>query len=77
MRETRVRVEHRGFRCRAIIVANLIRTIIAQAASRHGVQPRSISFKGTVQTLEAFPLLIAFQGERNSTHRQSLYQKLL
>ncbi|HEY1602023.1 MAG TPA: IS4 family transposase [Pirellulales bacterium] len=136
IRETRVRVEQPGFRCRAIIVAttlldadevpasdlaelyrarwnaeldlrslkqtmqmeilrcktpelvrkeiwthilayNLIRTIIAQAASQHGVQPRSISFKGTVQTLEAFQPLIAFQGECNSAHRQSLYQKLL
>jgi hypothetical protein len=136
IRETRVRVEQPGFRCRAIIVAttlldadevpasdladlyrarwnaeldlrslkqtmqmdilrcktpelvrkeiwthilayNLIRTIIAQAASQHGIQPRSISFKGTVQTLEAFQPLIAIQGERNSAHRQSLYQKLL
>jgi hypothetical protein len=136
IRETRVRVEQPGFRCRAIIAAttlldadevpasdlaelyrarwnaeldlrslkqtmqmdilrcktpelvrkeiwthilayNLIRTIIAQAASQHGVQPRSISFKGTVQTLEAFQPLIAFQGECNSAHRQSLYQKLL
>ena len=136
IRETRVRVEQPGFRCRAIIVAttlldadevpasdlaelyrarwnaeldlrslkqtmqmdilrcktpelvrkeiwthilayNLIRTIIAQAASQHCVQPRSISFKGTVQTLEAFQPLIALQGERNSTHRRRLYQQLL
>ena len=136
IRETRVRVEQPGFRCRAIIVAttlldadeipasdlaelyrarwnaeldlrslkqtmqmdilrcktpelvrkeiwthilayNLIRTIIAQAASQHGVQPRSISFKGTVQTLEAFQPLIALQGERNSTHRRRLYRQLL
>jgi IS4 transposase len=33
-----------------ILAYNLIRTIIAQAASQHGIQPRSISFKGTVQT---------------------------
>jgi hypothetical protein len=38
-----------------ILAYNLIRTIMAQAAAKHGVVPRTISFKGTVQTLEAFP----------------------
>ncbi len=60
-----------------ILAYNLIRTIIAQAASRHGVEPRSISFKGAIQTLEAFQPLIAIQGKRDSTHRRSLYQQLL
>ncbi len=60
-----------------ILAYNLIRTIIAQAASQHGIQPHSIRFKGTVQTLEAFQPLIAIQGERKSAHRRSLYQKLL
>ena len=37
---------------------NLIRTVMAQAAATHGMEPRSISFKGAMQTLEAFqPLL--------------------
>jgi Transposase DDE domain len=33
---------------------NLIRTVMAQAARQHHVEPRQISFKGTVQTLLAF-----------------------
>ena len=37
-----------------ILAYNLIRTIMAQAATKHGIEPRSISFKGTIQTLEAF-----------------------
>src|SRR6516164_8202741 len=40
---------------------NLIRTVMAQAAAGHGVEPRSISFKATLQVLEAFRPLIAFQ----------------
>ena len=41
-----------------VLAYNLIRTVMAQAAARHGVVPRTISFKGAMQTLEAFqPLL--------------------
>jgi len=60
-----------------ILAYNLIRSVIAQAASKHDVEPRSISFKGAIQTLEAFQPLIAIQGERDSAYRQSLYQQLL
>jgi hypothetical protein len=60
-----------------ILAYNLIRTIIAQAATKHGIEPRSISFKGAIQTLEAFQPLIAIQGERDSAFRMSLYQQLL
>jgi IS4 transposase len=60
-----------------VLAYNLIRTIIAQAASKHDVEPRSISFKGAIQTLEAFQPLLAIQGQRDSTLRQSLYQQLL
>ena len=42
------------------IAYNLIRAVMAQAAWRHGVSPRSISFKGTIQTLNAFQAKIAF-----------------
>jgi hypothetical protein len=56
---------------------NLIRAIIAQAATQHDVQPRTISFKGTVQTLEAFQPLIALQGNRDKIRRQYLYQQML
>ncbi len=46
-----------------ILAYNLIRTIIAQAANKHDIEPRTISFKGAIQTLEAFQPLIAMQGE--------------
>ena len=60
-----------------ILAYNLIRTIIAQAANKHDILPRSISFKGTLQTLEAFQPLIAFQGQRDLSFRTSIYQNLL
>jgi Transposase DDE domain len=46
-----------------ILAYNLIRTIMAQAATKHGMDPRAISFKGAVQTLEAFQPVLARQGE--------------
>jgi hypothetical protein len=60
-----------------ILGYNLIRTIIAQAASTHDLEPRTIRFKGAIQTLEAFQPLIALQGDRDRMHRESLYQQLL
>ena len=60
-----------------ILAYNLIRTIMAQAASAHELQPREISFKGTIQTLEAFQPLISFQGHKGVTFRQQLYRQLL
>jgi hypothetical protein len=60
-----------------ILAYNLIRTVIAQAATKHDVAPRTISFKGAVQTLEAFQPLIATQGDRDGTRLLHLYQKLL
>ena len=60
-----------------ILSYNLIRTIMAQAANRHGIEPRSISFKGTLQTLEAFQPLIDFQDQRGLLRRMELYQHLL
>ena len=60
-----------------ILAYNLIRTIIAQAASKHDVEPRAISFKGAIQTLEAFQPLIAMRGENDSAFRSTLYQQLL
>ena len=60
-----------------ILAYNLIRTIIAQAAAKHNVEPRTISFKGAIQTLEAFQPLIAAQGDCVSSRRRSLYDRLL
>jgi hypothetical protein len=60
-----------------VLAYNLIRTVMAQAATKHGIEPRSISFKGAVQTLEAFQPVIALQGEHNSEIRRILYEHLL
>ena len=60
-----------------ILAYNLIRTIIAQAAHKHDLEPRLLSFKGAIQTLEAFQPVIALQGEYDAAHRLSLYQILL
>ena len=60
-----------------VLAYNLIRTIMAQAATKHGIEPRSISFKGTVQTLEAFQPVIALQGQHDLAFRMHLYQQLL
>lgn len=60
-----------------ILAYNLLRTIIAQAAAKHGIEPRSISFKGALQTLEAFQPLIALRGRIDPEFRSCLYQHLL
>jgi hypothetical protein len=60
-----------------ILAYNLIRTIIAQAASQHGLEPRSLSFKGAVQTLEAFQPVIALRGEDRAEFRALLYEQVL
>jgi len=60
-----------------ILAYNLMRTIMAQAASEHAVVPRTISFKGTMQTLEAFQPLIAYEGRCHSRLRDQIYKRLL
>jgi hypothetical protein len=60
-----------------ILAYNLIRTVMAQAAVRHGLEPRSISFKGALQTLEAFQPVIALSGEQDPAVRGALYVRLL
>jgi hypothetical protein len=60
-----------------ILAYNLVRTVMAQAASKHGIDPRSISFKGAMQTLAAFQPVIALRGERDKAFRMDLYQHLL
>jgi hypothetical protein len=37
-----------------LLAYNLIRKVMAQAALEHGLSPRQLSFKGTLQTLNAF-----------------------
>ena len=41
-----------------LLVYNLIRTTMAQAAHKHQLDPRTISFKGTMQTLHAFRIAL-------------------
>jgi hypothetical protein len=60
-----------------VLAYNLIRTVMAQAAAEHDGEPRSISFKATLQVLEAFRPLIAFHGYRGAAHRATLYQQIL
>lgn len=60
-----------------VLAYNLIRTIMAQAATEHDIPPRTISFKGALQTLEAFQPVIEFQGSCSSQFRQRLYEHLL
>ena len=60
-----------------VLAYNLIRTIMAQAADQHEIPPRSLSFKATLQTLEAFQPLIACHENRGPSYREELYQSLL
>jgi hypothetical protein len=60
-----------------VLAYNLIRTIAAQAAAQHGLEPRSISFKGAVQTLEAFQPVISLQGRHDAAVCRILYEHLL
>jgi hypothetical protein len=41
-----------------LLAYNLIRKVMAQAAQEHHLEPRRISFKGTLQTLNAFGVLL-------------------
>ncbi|MCO6047337.1 IS4 family transposase, partial [Aeoliella sp. ICT_H6.2] len=59
-----------------VLAYNLIRTLIAQAATKHELLPRSISFKATMQLLEAFQPLLAM-AKRSQEERTTLYGQLL
>src|SRR5207237_10517809 len=60
-----------------VLAYNLIRTVMAQAAARHNVMPRSISFKGAMQTLEAFQPLLELRPGRDTARHLRLYHDLL
>jgi hypothetical protein len=60
-----------------ILAYNLIRTVMAQAVAGQGVAPRSISFKGAMQTLEAFQPLLEFGAAPDAAGRLRLYHNLL
>ena len=60
-----------------VLAYNLIRTVMAQAATIEGVEPRSISFKATLQVLEAFRPLIAYRAHCGADSQEELYEQLL
>ena len=60
-----------------ILAYNLIRTIMAQAAALHDLSPRTISFKGAMQSLLAFQPVVALRANRNSIFRMQLCEQLL
>jgi hypothetical protein len=60
-----------------VLAYNLIRTVMAQAAAKHDVMPRSISFKAALQTLDAFQPLLEMRTDRDTAHRVQLYHDLL
>jgi hypothetical protein len=60
-----------------VLAYNLIRTVMAQAAARHGVAPRTISFTGAMQTLAAFQPLLEFGAAAEAASRLRLYHELL
>ena len=60
-----------------VLAYNLIRTVMAQAATMEGVEPRSISFKATLQVLEAFRPLIAYRAHCGADDQEELYEQLL
>jgi hypothetical protein len=60
-----------------VLAYNLIRAVMAQAAARHDIPPRSISFTGAMQTLEAFRPLLEFGAARDAAGRRGLYHEVL
>ena len=60
-----------------VLAYNLIRTIMAQVASQHGITPRSISFKATLQVLKSFQPVIAQQAHRGVAHLEVIYHQML
>jgi hypothetical protein len=58
-----------------LLVYNVLRTVMAQAARRAQVFPEEISFKGALQTLNAF--LPQWQGALTMVERLELWQRIL
>lgn len=60
-----------------ILAYNLTRSLMAEAASKTKTLPRTISFKGTLQILEAFQALLSLTAFRNAAARLKLYEHLI
>jgi hypothetical protein len=88
LRSIKSAMQMRELRCKApesvrkevwahVLAYNLIRTVMAQATARHEVEPRSISSKGALQTLEAFRPLLELHTAGDAAGRLGLYHALL
>ncbi len=88
LRSLKAAMQMRELRCKApesvrkevwahVLAYNLIRTVMAQAAARHDIVPRSISFTGAMQTLEAFQPLLGFGAIDDAAGRLQLCRDLL
>jgi Transposase DDE domain len=60
-----------------VLAYNLIRTVMAQAAATHNLEPRSISFNGAIQTLDAFQPTVEFVAATDREQVLRVYQQLL
>ena len=60
-----------------VLAYNLIRTVMARAAARRAVTPRSISFTGAMQTLDAFRPVLELRAAAGLAHRLRLCHDLL
>lgn len=60
-----------------VLAYNLIRAVMARAAARRAVVPRSISFTGAMQTLDAFRPLLELGPARDAAGRRRLCHDLL
>ena len=60
-----------------VLAYNLLRTVMAQAAAKHDIPPRSIRFTGAMQTLEAFQPLLEFGATDDAAGRLQLCHDLL
>jgi Transposase DDE domain len=60
-----------------VLAYNLIRTVMAQAAAGEGIAPRSISFKATLQVLEAFRPLLAERAGGRAGRLAAFHEQLL
>ncbi len=56
------------------LARNSIQAIAAQAATRHGVEPRSISFTAVAQAKGAFQPAMAIRGGHDAAIRRELCQ---
>jgi hypothetical protein len=60
-----------------VLAYNLIRALMAQAAAKHTVVPRSIRVKGTIQTPEAFQPTLALQASQGTADLLPIDDQLL